>query len=292
MHAADSVPSGSIALLGASRWLGTGWQGPALRAFALFVLGDVLPRAVHSGSAGWLSWLVLPVCYGLLVLAILRGLGHIQDAPEDEAPELDDAAASPAPLDAVVSLASQPAAKPRDWSLALLHALEWKRMGDLCLAFYRERELLAREVTAGADGSLEALLCQAGSEQPFSLLHCKARGRQEVDVEALQPLVQRMHEAGVERAFFMGAWRFSSAAKEFARGQQITLVDDRMFLALLGRLPQESSQRLLNLAVEGDYTTPTCPGCLLKMIPRQNGQGRYWGCRAYPHCKHTLGMHA
>jgi len=65
-----------------------------------------------------------------------------------------------------------------------------------------------------------------------------------------------------------------------------------MFLSLLTRLPPDESQRLLNLAVEGDYTTPTCPACGLKIIPRQNDKGRYWGCRAYPRCKATLGMQA
>jgi restriction system protein len=262
------------------------------RAVLLFGLGDVLPRLSGRQPASLMHAALLLGAYALLALAIFRRLQAEPQSAGDEFAALSDAAATPSTLDALVDLAGQPQEKPREWSLELLHALEWKRMGDVCLAFYKERELSARNVTVGSDGSMDATLHQGGEEAPFALLHCKARAEQEVGAAALEGVLQFMQEAGVARAFFMGAWSFSAEAKQLAAAHQITLVDDRMFLALLARLPHADSQRLLNLAVEGDYTTPSCPGCLLKMIPRQNEQGRYWGCRAYPHCKHTLGMQA
>jgi restriction system protein len=212
---------------------------------------------------------------------------------------LSDAAVSPSSLDAVVMDGAKTSGhKPRKWSIELLHALEWRRMADICLAFYKDRGLSGELVHIGTDGSVDVRLFQdaltpEGAEPtPFALLRCKARGQQVVGIEAITALQQSMKEAGVSRAFFMGIRHFDEAAEAAAKPLQITLIDDRMFLSMLGRLQTEESQRLLNLAIEGDYTTPSCPGCGLKMIPRQNEQGRYWGCRAFPRCKHTLGMQA
>jgi restriction system protein len=52
----------------------------------------------------------------------------------------------------------------------------------------------------------------------------------------------------------------------------------------------ETALELLKIATEGDYQTPTCPACSVKMISRKStSQGRkYWGCRNYPACKHTF----
>ncbi|HEX5767920.1 MAG TPA: topoisomerase DNA-binding C4 zinc finger domain-containing protein [Burkholderiales bacterium] len=46
----------------------------------------------------------------------------------------------------------------------------------------------------------------------------------------------------------------------------------------------------MKLATQGDFLTPTCPSCGIKMIPRKStAHGRtYWGCRNYPGCKHTF----
>lgn len=276
---APSVPHPALAWI-----LGEGWLAPAWRGIALFLLGLL--------CSGWLEQLMMLASYGWLVLAIYRYLQVRELAPEGpEVPELGDALAAPEPLDALVQLNLQADEKPREWSAQLLHALEWKRMGDLCLAFYKERGLQASSVSFGSDGSVDAVLQQSGQSAAFALMHCRARGEAEVGAEAVEALLPKMHEAGVERAFFMGVKRFSREAHDLARAHQITLVDERMFLALLARLSHDDRQRLLNLAVEGDYATPSCPGCLLKMLPRESARGRYWGCRAYPLCKHTLGMH-
>ena len=48
--------------------------------------------------------------------------------------------------------------------------------------------------------------------------------------------------------------------------------------------------QLLKLATQGDFLTPTCPSCGIKMVPRKSTQvGReFWGCTNYPRCKQTF----
>ncbi|MDP5239699.1 topoisomerase DNA-binding C4 zinc finger domain-containing protein [Uliginosibacterium sp. 31-16] len=291
LHPADPGPLAPL-------W-GLSWQAAAWRACGVFLLGYVLPRLYAGHAVAGVQWLATILSFGLAALAVFRyqqAYDPAQAGDEEPVVLLSDAAASPSTLDAVVSAAApQSASKPRKWTVELLHVLEWRRMADVCLAFYRERGLTGELAGVGADGSMEVRLYQGArtpddEQAPFALLHCKARGEQEVGTEAIEALQRRMVESGVSRAFFMGAWSFDEAAQRAAKSMQITLIDDRMFLSMINRLPHDESQRLLNLAVEGDYTTPSCPTCGLKMISRQNEQGRYWGCRAFPRCKATLGM--
>ena len=59
-------------------------------------------------------------------------------------------------------------------------------------------------------------------------------------------------------------------------------------------MPAEASAGLLKLATQGDFLTPTCPSCSVKMTSRKStAEGRkFWGCRNYPLCKETFsGIH-
>jgi restriction system protein len=68
------------------------------------------------------------------------------------------------------------------------------------------------------------------------------------------------------------------------------MVDGAQLLAKIAALPPEKSAALLKFATTGDYLTPTCPSCSLKMISRKSTKrGRaFWGCKNYPRCKQTL----
>ena len=54
--------------------------------------------------------------------------------------------------------------------------------------------------------------------------------------------------------------------------------------------PPALRQALLAFATEGDWTTPTCPSCGVKMAARDSSRGRFWGCIRYPKCRATLPM--
>ena len=58
----------------------------------------------------------------------------------------------------------------------------------------------------------------------------------------------------------------------------------------LAALPPEKSAALLKFATTGDFLTPTCPRCSVKMESRKSTKGgrAFWGCRNYPQCKQTI----
>jgi restriction system protein len=76
----------------------------------------------------------------------------------------------------------------------------------------------------------------------------------------------------VDRGMFVSSGKFTSAAEEFAKGK-ILLVSGARFLELIRKLPEDKQQKLLNIALEGDYRTPTCPQCDVKMIRKDVKKG-------------------
>jgi restriction system protein len=55
-------------------------------------------------------------------------------------------------------------------------------------------------------------------------------------------------------------------------------------------LPEVSKNKLLALAVAGDYRTPTCSQCGVKMVKRKSKRGAFWGCMNYPTCRQRLAI--
>ena len=160
------------------------------------------------------------------------------------------------------------AAAPR-WSLELLRRLEWRRFEELCAAYC--------EVAGTAD-------------KPSSVVQCKPSSVYTVGIRAVRELRAAMAAAGVPQGVLVACGTFTSEAKEFSRGENIELIDGGELLRKIGALAPEQGQALLKLATAGDFSTPTCPACGIKMTARSSStEGRkFWGCLNYPRCKHTF----
>lgn len=96
----------------------------------------------------------------------------------------------------------------------------------------------------------------------------------------------------IGKAFFMTSGRYSVDVKATAEANRITLIDGTMLVELFRRLPPADQESLLIFATEGDYRTPTCPSCGIKMVGKAGKAGKldFWGCPTYPRCRQTLGM--
>src|SRR5438445_9121125 len=182
------------------------------------------------------------------------------------------AAAAAAILAAALVRRQGPAADPSDagrWSLELLRRLEWRRFEELCTAYY--------EVAEGAD-------------KPPSVVQCKPSSVYTVGIKPVRELRAAMAAAGVPQGVLLACGTFTSEAKEFSRGENIQLIDGGELLRKIGALAPEHGQALLKLATAGDFSTPTCPACGIKMTARTSStEGRkFWGCLNYPRCKRTF----
>lgn len=188
---------------------------------------------------------------------------------------------------------TEPTVRPTAWSQEVLDQVEWKRFEDLCCAFYREKGIRAETTRLGADGGIDIRLFQdeAAPERMTAVVQCKA-WNQRVGVKEIRELRGVMAHEKVEKAFFMAPQGFTDDARAFAQANRITLLDGKLFLAMIQRLPAESGQRLLDFATEGAWTTPTCPSCGTKMVAKESKRGPFWACPSFPRCRGKLPMRA
>jgi restriction system protein len=173
------------------------------------------------------------------------------------------------------------------WTPELLKRLEWRRFEELCAAYFEAQGFRAE--LAGADGGAISLYEQ-GAPNVSILVHCSPWNAYRVGIKPVRELRGAMTAGNVGEGVLVTSGKFTQEARAFAGKEQIRLVDGDELVDKIGALLPEKALALLKLATQGDFRTPTCPSCTVKMIPRKStAQGRtYWGCRNYPACKHTF----
>lgn len=176
-----------------------------------------------------------------------------------------------------------------EWSLDALRQLEWKRFEMLCVWYYEAMGFTVKTVSHGADGGIDATLYKSGLEAPIALVQCKA-WRTPVKVEPVRALGGSMHSKKVKRGVFWSLAGFiGQPVQDYAAEAGIQLLDGAGILDRIRALAAEKRDELLARAFEGDYQTPTCVACGVKMVIRQGDGGSFWGCHNYRKgCRVTL----
>jgi len=180
--------------------------------------------------------------------------------------------------------------EPQEWNLDVLAALEWKRFETVCAEYLRLLGFDPRETRIGADGGVDIWVYKEGVTKPVGIVQCKAWTTYKVGVKPVRELYGVMAAEGVTNGKFMTSGEFTDEAVVFAEGKRLQLISGAKLLSLIKQQPEEQQTGLLAKALEGDYQTPTCPQCGLKMTHREGKNGRrdFWGCPRYPRCKATL----
>lgn len=239
-----------------------------------------------------------PVGLILIVLLLIAALVKVFSAKNQQRPDWRVDPEAPPGLDAKLDKlfeAHQPVtakAKPTEWSADLIKDLEWKRFEELSTAYYEAKGIRAEATKLGADGGIDIKLYQDGSGTPTSIVQCKAWNARYVGVKEIREFLGVMTHEKIAKGFYMTSGEYSDDAKEVAKANGITLINGGMLMMMIQRLPAETQQSLLAAATEGDYTTPTCSACGIKMLTRTGKRGNFWGCANYPRCRQMLHMRA
>ena len=154
------------------------------------------------------------------------------------------------------------------WTPELLQQLEWRRFEELCAAYF------------------EAL----GARSASIIVQCQPWSAYRVGIKAVRTLREAMTSGSAAEGVLVTSGKFTQEAREFAGKQGISLIDGADLVGRIAALPAETGAALLKFATQGDFRTPTCPSCAIKMIQRKStAYGRpFWGCRNYPACKQTF----
>ena len=182
---------------------------------------------------------------------------------------------------------------PVEWNLDLLRQLEWKRFEELTVAYARSKGLHCVATRHGADGGVDMYVGKSRDEEPFAAIQCKAWRTRKVGVKPVRELLGVVAAKGMSKGIFMTSGSYTREAVEFAEGQPLELIDGNDFIGKIKQLSKSDQEKLFFLAREGDFTTPTCPNCNVKMVSRESKKGtnagsRFWGCPTYPKCRQTF----
>lgn len=175
------------------------------------------------------------------------------------------------------------------WSKELLRALEWKRFELLAAEYFRVLGKKVETIKKGADGGIDARIYKKQSSELEFAIQCKA-WRTQVGVKEVRELFGVMAHESAGKGLFITTSTFSLEAIRFANdhSEKLFLIDGDQFYKLLLKLPETSREKLLKFATDGDYTTPTCASCGIKLIKRHSKTGYFWGCSNYPQCRVTM----
>lgn len=176
------------------------------------------------------------------------------------------------------------------WSLELLQALEWHRFELLCAACFEALGFRSQVTKFGPDGGVDINLYAPDQNHPAIIVQCKAWKSEPIGVNLVREHYGVMARNKIPEGIFVTTGTFTPDARAFPTGADFHLIDGKDFLAKLLALTAEQQSDLLKMATEGDFTTPTCVSCGIKMIARspKKGGNPFWGCKNFPRCRQTL----
>ncbi len=162
-----------------------------------------------------------------------------------------------------------------------LRQLEWKRLEDLCVGFWQAKGYPARGLNAGPSGGVG--LSIADRRDParlFAVAQCRIASGYPAGLDDVRALWALAAHEGAKLALFYGLGGFTDAARAYAADRHLRLVDAAGLMAQLRTLDDARFEALWRAATEGDYRTPTCPGCGRRMrrLPTRDGVAGAWVC--------------
>jgi len=284
------------------------WCSLVVGVVLFLVLGAFVPAAfdgsplfaVVEKASRTLAWVVLLLFTALGIAALMRarviaryrrGVGEVsqvRDAAEPSLPPLAKVSVTHEEDYAPAPLAVQP--QVTAWTLAALRSLEWKRFELLAARYYEAVGFRAETVAAGADGGIDVKLFKSDPHKPLAIVQCKAWNAASVGVKDIRELLGVMAHEKVGRGIFITSGSFSPDAGAFGAANPIQILDGPAFLKKITDLAPERAAALLAYAFDGDYTTPTCASCGIRMVRRVSKRGPFWGCTNYPRCKSVFNI--
>ena len=170
--------------------------------------------------------------------------------------------------------------KTNGWTLDLLSAIEWRRFEELCTRLFEHKGFICKTQSHGADEGIDIHLYFGKETLALDrIVQCKA-WKKKVPIEPMRAFLGTIVSAGAKRGTFVSRGGFTSDAMAFAAKNSIHTIDGGQLLELISNLGPMESRILLERITEGDYTTPTCASCGIKLVPRSVDTDKpFWGCR-------------
>ncbi len=164
----------------------------------------------------------------------------------------------------------------------LLAKLEWKRFEELVAHYYVKTGVVAVRTKTGPDSPVHLKISWKGEAKPFACVQCHASPVGLLRPPPLQALFAALTADDIRRGYVVTNGKFNVEARDFAEEKHFTLLPGDILLEKLNALPPPARAELMQETTTGDYTTPTCPKCDIKMVHTDDGG---WRCSHAPKCE-------
>lgn len=168
--------------------------------------------------------------------------------------------------------------RPTELSMKLLRTMDWKLLEEVCAEYFRMVGFHAVTQTHGPDGGVDiTLYSKDNRNQIYAIVQCKQRANA-MGPKAMRELLGVMTDRKVSKGIFVTTSHFNNEATRLAVKNRIELIPGLSLLNKIQCLTAEQQQRLLQIATEGDYLTPTCANCGIKLVIRESPKNRskFW----------------
>ncbi|WP_348766540.1 restriction endonuclease [uncultured Salinisphaera sp.] len=167
--------------------------------------------------------------------------------------------------------------------------MRWLQFEQCIHGWFEEQGYRVAATPAGPDGGIDLILKRDG-ERFF--VQCKHWRASRIGVAVVRELYGVMVAEGATGGFVVGVGEFTSAAREFATGRNIELVDASRAIAERDAIAARSAANTSTLAPQ---PAPVCPRCQAPMVERiarkgANAGQAFHGCSRFPACRATLAI--
>lgn len=135
------------------------------------------------------------------------------------------------------------------WSAVVLNSLESRRFAALAEQYYREEGMRCESMWIAGTDNTGLKLFQDDSAKASLVVQFRAQGKPWVAVNQIRALRAAMDGERIDKGIFMTPGAFSNDARECARLNGVTLIDGKLLLTMIRRLPPAAQERLLRFAI-------------------------------------------
>lgn len=172
--------------------------------------------------------------------------------------------------------------------LSKLNDITWREFEMLVGESFRRKGFDVRETGGFADGGVDIVLKKEGEKY---LVQCKQWKALKVDVMTVRELYGVMAAEGASGGYVVTSGRFTTPAKDFAKGRNVFLIDGHG----LAELISDAEIGKVIQSVHSSNTPPNCPACGIPMIRRSSRQPSrhtkpFWGCSNFPKCRAIISI--
>ena len=178
------------------------------------------------------------------------------------------------------------------WPHDLIYKVEWRVFEKICMGLWNARGYDIEEIPYQDKSGIDFYLLKKGTDVRLGAVQCNPSNTEQISVKAAQKLQNVVESQTLKLGILMYSGMLNDSAKEFINQPQVTIKTQDAFeiYKQITELDLEQQQYLYDSTIVGDYLTPSCPNCDVKLITRRAKKTgkKFQGCPNFPRCRFTM----